>query len=574
MVRIRQYVGLLLSAIVLLTSAPALAAMTLPMQGSLRTAAGGPAPDGNYILIFALYDAIDAAKPVWKELQNKVVVANGVFAVTAGLDQALDLTPLASSKPLWLGVQVGGDDELPRVAIQPVPRALWAEKAGDITCSGCVGSEDLADGSVLAKQVGFNYAASDSKGGSATLALNATEAAHAKTADAADAAKTADFAKKADAATSADEAATAKKAYGLQCTGCVVMGALGADVVAGFVSSQGGTINGKLSVTGGVDLKDSTMDGANFAVVDVAVAPCTAKQTGRVVLDKGSQAMWFCNGLKFLKLKSCAGDCKLPPVVACGLPISDDCGDVGVCKGLGSFCASGICSAGKCAGDGSSADSAVVSCKALLAAIPAAKSGVYWLDPDGAVGAQPFQAYCDMTTDSGGWTLIASTTIPWSGNGGTDTLWTIATPYADLKTDHPAGKAVALYNGMPFGGLGAFRFSCYTSNAANSYAIDWIFKVVDGANAAVLADIYDDAKISTYGNAKLTQSNGKIRLIGYDSASSKADWGLGSEPGDPGYWYHESWGQVDAQGGHCQDPGVIHNIATLSGTGQFLIWVR
>lgn len=189
MVRIRQYVGLLLSAIVLLTSAPALAAMTLPMQGSLRTAAGGPAPDGNYILIFALYDAIDAAKPVWKELQNKVVVANGVFAVTAGLDQALDLTPLASSKPLWLGVQVGGDDELPRVAIQPVPRALWAEKAGDITCSGCVGSEDLADGSVLAKQVGFNYAASDSKGGSATLALNATEAAHAKTADAADAAK-------------------------------------------------------------------------------------------------------------------------------------------------------------------------------------------------------------------------------------------------------------------------------------------------------------------------------------------------------------------------------------------------
>ncbi|MBN1880363.1 SUMF1/EgtB/PvdO family nonheme iron enzyme [bacterium] len=45
-----------------------------------------------------------------------------------------------------------------------------------------------------------------------------------------------------------------------------------------------------------------------------------------------------------------------------------------------------------------------VSCLAILTEYPLAPSGVYTIDPDGLGGDDPYQCYCDMLTDGGGWT--------------------------------------------------------------------------------------------------------------------------------------------------------------------------
>ena len=82
-------------------------------------------------ITFAFYEDEQGGAPLWVETQNAQTDATGRYSVQLGASQSNGLPPalFISGKARWLGVQISGQAEQPRVVLLSVPYALKAEDA-------------------------------------------------------------------------------------------------------------------------------------------------------------------------------------------------------------------------------------------------------------------------------------------------------------------------------------------------------------------------------------------------------------------------------------------------------------
>jgi trimeric autotransporter adhesin len=103
-------------------------------SGTVKDLNGSP-PTGVVGITFALYSAQTGGTPLWLETQNVSADSNGRYTVLLGSTKPDGLPEdlFTSEQAHWVGVQVSGQAEQPRVLLASTPYAL---KAGDAETIG------------------------------------------------------------------------------------------------------------------------------------------------------------------------------------------------------------------------------------------------------------------------------------------------------------------------------------------------------------------------------------------------------------------------------------------------------
>src|SRR5580704_18023538 len=99
--------------------------------GALKDAQGSPVASATIGVTFAIYKQQDGGAPIWMETQNVTTDAGGNYSVLLGSTTATGLPGdrFSQQEQRWLGVQVQGQAEQPRVLLVSVPYAFKAHDA-------------------------------------------------------------------------------------------------------------------------------------------------------------------------------------------------------------------------------------------------------------------------------------------------------------------------------------------------------------------------------------------------------------------------------------------------------------
>jgi hypothetical protein len=114
--------------ILITSTARSAAPQLINFQGLLTDTAGTPLADGNYNVLFIIYDAASGGNQIWNESRS-VSLVDGLFTIDLGAVNPLDQSVFDTS-PLYLAMQVGANPEMsPRSLLVSVPWSIQSSKA-------------------------------------------------------------------------------------------------------------------------------------------------------------------------------------------------------------------------------------------------------------------------------------------------------------------------------------------------------------------------------------------------------------------------------------------------------------
>jgi hypothetical protein len=387
----------------------------IPMAGTMTDASGAPL-DGCHTLTLTLMGRSGSAAPVtlWSEPQT-VCFAGGAFSAPIGGQDGFSLDGLGAYGALTVTAQVDGGAESSAVPVGWAPRAAFAAEAGEASEALHAGAAD--DASALGGVPAATYLRRDEIG--TGLALNGAVLAVSPSA------LTPSWNNLTDRPLSlvdGDQDTTYSAGSGLTLTGTVF--AANAPSWNTLLDRPAGLVDGDQDTTyaAGTGL---TLTGTTFAA-----DPNSAVLDARYVRANAAN-----NAVLF------ASDAAGQTCGSGGAAVGTVRFRAGVFEGC---TASGwVALSDPATAQGESRLNPGRTCKTILQNRPGVRSGLYWVDPDNDGNySDAWQAWCEMSRDSGGWTLVLQ------NDGFVNTTWmpsyqqTTTNPTNVLggqMTDSPAG---------------------------------------------------------------------------------------------------------------------------------------